>query len=395
MMKCVLSLLIFLFFSVAPIQATEFPSGNVPDGLGVNIHMHNFTIEDGNMIKETGFGFIRTDLLWNEVEKVKGVYDFRTFDRLVAESNKRNIRILFILDYGNPLYGSHNSIITQESKVGFINFVKQAVKRYKNNDIIWEIWNEPDCTGFWDPQPSVDKYMELVKDVVPAIRSIEPDAKIIAPANGDLEPPFPFLEECFKRGLLNLVDGISVHPYRQKHPETVIEDYDKLRALIARYNPAKANIPIISSEWGYSSTDPGMDQEVQAKAITRMFLLNLSANIPISIWYDWRNDGPSATNRDHNWGLVGYFHRKPKLARIKLVEMIELLRGKRFTARLLHSDPNVFILRFSSDNNSKHVIVGWVKIGEIPVKLSNGKTYNLTEYPKYLKTDQILEIVNE
>ncbi len=393
-MKSLLSLILLLLISLAPVQATEFPNGNVPDGLGINIHMGNFTIQDMNLINETGFGFIRTDLLWHEVEKEKGVYDFKPFDQLIAELKKKNMRALLILDYGNPLYNSHNSILTQESKIGFINFVREAVTRYKDDDVIWEIWNEPDCTGFWDPQPSYAKYMDLVKGVVPAIRSIDPDAKIIAPASGDLNPPFAFLEECFKRGLLDIVDGLSVHPYRKDYPESVIADYKSLRALIKTYNPAKENMPIISSEWGYSSAGEGMNEEVQAKALLRMFLLNLYDNIPISIWYNWKNDGYVPFAKNHNWGIVSYFNKDPKVARTKLMEMIELLRGKKFVKRLNHSDPNVYILRFSSSSNNEHVMVGWVKTGTASFKLSDGNTYHVTDMPQFLQTDEILELDN-
>ncbi len=44
-----------------------------------------------------------------------------------------------------------------------------------------------------------------------------------------------FLEECFKAGLLNYWNAVSVHPYRQSNPETVFTDYFNLKNLIKKY----------------------------------------------------------------------------------------------------------------------------------------------------------------
>jgi hypothetical protein len=51
-----------------------------------------------------------------------------------------------------------------------------------------------------------------VPDRHAAIRQHDHDACIVAPAVSGFD--FAFLESCFDRGLLELVDGVSVHPYR-------------------------------------------------------------------------------------------------------------------------------------------------------------------------------------
>ena len=35
-----------------------------------------------------------------------------------------------------------------------------------------------------------------------------------------------------------------------------------------------------------------------------MFLINIHQNVPVSIWYDWKNDGPDPNEREHNFGTV-------------------------------------------------------------------------------------------
>ena len=132
----------------------DFPELYTIQGFGVNIHSQSYTYEDLDMMEEAGFKIIRTDMLWHEIEKEKGVYDFSTFDQLLSELDKRNIRPYLILDYGNPLYGCTTSVTTTQCMEGYKNFIKMAVARYKQYNPIWEIWNEPDVIHFWYPQPA-------------------------------------------------------------------------------------------------------------------------------------------------------------------------------------------------------------------------------------------------
>src|SRR5665811_916842 len=90
-----------------------------------------------------------------------------------------------------------------------------------------------------------------------------------------------------------------------KSPETAASDYKNLRGLIERYAPdVKKKMPIISSEWGYSSSTKGVSLEKQESYIVRMQLSNLLNNIPVSIWYDWKNDGADPTEHEQNFGTV-------------------------------------------------------------------------------------------
>ncbi len=57
-----------------------------------------------------------------------------------------------------------------------------------------------------------------------------------------------------QQGVLAYLDGLSVHPYRNAGPESVVADYDALRALMQKYLPANATAPVvISGEWGWST----------------------------------------------------------------------------------------------------------------------------------------------
>jgi hypothetical protein len=282
------------------------PELAVPNGFGVNIHFRGEP-RDLDLIAAGGFKFIRMDFSWSGIERKKGVYDFEKsgYDALTAGCLKRGIRPLYILDYSNRLYESESSVRTDEGRRAFAAFAEAAAKRYRGKHILWEIWNEPNIKQFWKPEPNVDDYCKLVEAAAPLVKKADPSGILLAPATSTI--PFPWLEDCFKRGLLRWVDAVSVHPYRPKPPETVIADYGRLRDLIKKHAPAGKEIPIVSGEWGYSHVNwdkSRLSDEQQAQYLAREFLVNLYQKIPVSIWYDWKNDGTNPNEREHNFGTM-------------------------------------------------------------------------------------------
>ena len=86
----------------------------LPSGLGVNIHFTQPRAGEMKMLKEAGFGFVRMDFDWAQIEKEKGKYDFSAYDGLMKELDASGIGALFILDYVNPLYDQGQSPHTEQ-----------------------------------------------------------------------------------------------------------------------------------------------------------------------------------------------------------------------------------------------------------------------------------------
>ncbi len=342
--------------SLADVPALPHPA--IPGGFGVNIH---FTGEprDLDLIAQGGFKFIRMDFGWAGVEKVKGVYDFEKsgYDALTAGCTKRGIHMLYILDYSNKLYEEDRSVRTEEGRKAFAAFAEAAAKRYAGKGILWEIWNEANIKQFWNPQPSVEDYCKLVEATAPRIRAADPGGQVLAGATSQI--PMTWLEDCFKAGLLKWIDVLSVHPYRSKAPETVIGDYAKLRELIKQYAPAGKEIPVISGEWGYSNINwdkSRLTEQQQAEYLARMFLINLHQGIPVSIWYDWKNDGADPNEREHNFGTVAR-DLNPKAAYLALKVLSSTLAGYSIDRQLDLGSQEDFAFRLT--NGQDEVIAFW------------------------------------
>ena len=348
---------LFLCATVSPSSgAVSLPALVIPDGFGVNIHFTGDP-QDLDLIRDAGFRFIRMDLAWSAIERQKGVYDFEKagYDALTAGCTKRGIRILYILDYSNRLYEQEQSVRTEAGRKAFAAFAEAAAKRYKGNGILWEFWNEPNLKQFWSPQPGIDDYCKLVEAVAPVVRQADPSGVIVAPATSGI--PFDWLEACFKKGLLTWIDVLSVHPYRPQAPETVGKDYTTLRKLIGQY--AQKEVPIISGEWGYSNINwdkARLSEEQQARYLVRMFLTNLDQRVPVSIWYDWRNDGTDPNEREHHFGTVGH-DLKPKATYVAARTLASTLAGYTIEKPLDPANEKDFVLLLSKGN--RRAVVAW------------------------------------
>jgi hypothetical protein len=276
---------------------------------------------------------------------------------LAANLERRGLRAIFILDYSHSQYepdvDAHNGVTQQaerrpgspqhpESIAAFGKWAAASAKHFRNKHIIWEIFNEPNGF-FWKPKPDAAQYTALALATAKAIRAAEKKATIIGPATAGM--PLDFIETFLRSGILEYIDGVSVHPYREGPPETAGGEYKKVRSLIERYTPPgkKTKVPIISGEWGYPSRTGGVSMETQACYAARQQLFNLLEGIPLSIWYDWKNDGTDPKEGEHNFGTV--FHDlKIKPAYDAFKTLARELDGYRIERRLPMERSDDFVL---------------------------------------------------
>lgn len=320
-MRFLLTLLALTLIARAAGPHPSFPPAGSFDGLGVNIHFTDPKPGEVEMIAAAGFKWVRMDFMWAETERKRGEYDFSAYDRLMTALEAQKIRALFILDYGNSLYNAEPPR-TDEARAAFAKWAAAAVKHFAGRGCVWEMWNEPNHTLFWKPRPDAAEYIALAKATAAALREAAPGEPFIGPGTSGID--FSFIEACAKAGLLEVWDAVSVHPYRQSAPETVAADYAQLRELITRYAPAGKTIPIISSEWGYSTLYPGLSakdeatrEAKQGSYLARSFLANVASGIPISIWYDWRDDGTNPNETEDHFGTVRHAYKSNATATTK------------------------------------------------------------------------------
>lgn len=340
------------------------PGPVVPDSLGVNIHFTGRQDAQVKKIAEAGFRFVRMDFHWSSIETRKGEYSFKAYDELVESLAEHKIRPLFILDYGNPLYDQGLAPHTDEGREAFARFVEAGVSHFKGKGVIWELWNEPNISQFWQPEPNAENYVKLARAVYKAAKKADPKSLLIAPALACWD--FAFLEELFKLGLLDNLDAVSVHPYGSAKPEDAYRYYETVRKLIRKYAPNKTSLQVISGEWGYSAVK-GFTVEQQAQFIAREFLVNLANGIPLSIWYDWRDDGTDPDEKEHHFGTV-YHDLSEKPAYKAVGVLARELDGFRAGSRIDGSSDEDYLVLFARGENT--CLAAWTTGRPHKVKLT-------------------------
>ena len=342
-------------------------SSTVEDSLGVNVHFIEPKPGEVKMIAEAGFRWVRTDFIWEATEHERGRYDFSAYDRLLKQLDEFHIRPLFILDYGNHLYTSGKSVRTPEARAAFARWAVAAARHFSGRGVIWELFNEPNNTMFWPPEPDAGEYNALALEVGRAFHDALPNEQLIGPAVDARD--LKYLQACINGRSHDWWSALSVHPYRQTNPESVAGDYARLREMIEKGGPGGNQLNLISSEWGYSSAWPKMDEDRQAIMLTRMFLTNLANGIPVSIWYDWSDDGADPREGEHHFGLVRHDYRggapspyEPKPAFQAAKVLTTVLNGFRFEQRLKVGGPQDYVLVFNQrgiDGTIERRIVAW------------------------------------
>jgi polysaccharide biosynthesis protein PslG len=376
-MRVGLMALVVVSLPAACLGAVQLPSSI--GGLGVNVQdTTSNPTTDFAMMQAAGVAVARWDLTWHAVETTKGQYNWSDYDVLCNACVSHGIWPLFILCYSNSLY-DQDGVDSDTFRQGFAQYAAAAADHFKGKGAMYEIWNEPNST-FWPGGSDVSAYMSLVQQAAPAIRYADPNAAIIAPATLGVDTttsPPGFLSSCFAGGLLNLVDAVSVHPYRAANPETAVASYASVRNLINQYKPG---VPIACSEYGYSVLDPSntplVARQLQGDYMARAFLVNLSQGIPLSTWFEWME--PSTPN---GFGVVTRdLQRYPAYNELQL--LTRSLSGETFTSKLTDHNSNDWLLVFTGGGHT--TLAAWTTGSPRTVTVSGWGTLHLTATPYYV-----------
>jgi polysaccharide biosynthesis protein PslG len=204
---------------------------------------------DLRRMKAGRLGTVRYTLAWSQIDRspLPDDHDWSEFDAIVAGASRQRITVLPTL-YTVPRWlaslegcdgpGGTCTITPPQSDFGlgeWRSFVAAAVRRYGPegefwalNPTIpvrpiraWQIWNEPNSLDFYQPQPNVNRYAELLVAAAEAIRSEDPGAEVLL---GGLWRPLAaraggirgtdFLEQLYGwPGIEAAFDGVAIHPY--------------------------------------------------------------------------------------------------------------------------------------------------------------------------------------
>lgn len=230
----------------------------------------------------------------------------------------------------------------------------------------WSFLNEPNSPTDNDhTRPAVmpEKYVELIAQVRKIRDEVAPGVKLYGPETAMLQLmedwPFPWLARCLKAGLLDQVDGISIHPYRQGYsPKNIPENpstfegrpgkgYTTYEEQIGRLREMAPGKPIVVNEVGWSTTPDGNICELtQAKFALRQQIMDFALGMDCAVYFLLRErhvDCPCPLwHIENHFGIV-HIDNTPKPAYIGLQTLYSQLDSGcvRSDIPVQFSQPNV------------------------------------------------------
>jgi polysaccharide biosynthesis protein PslG len=168
----------------------------------------------------------------------------------------------------------------------FAAFGAEAAKRYSPRGVhAWEIWNEPNGTGFWAPRPSAHRYNELLTLTAAAIKRADPRSTIILgglaalPNRDGNIAATTFLAQLGRLNAIQRVDAVGYHPYTYPYlasfqapwrtPWNMIHSTNPrgLRSVLRQYQ--RPDLPIWLTEYGAPTHGPGTPSDGSPSSITK------------------------------------------------------------------------------------------------------------------------------
>lgn len=197
-------------------------------GMALGGSYQDFTTAEMNSnfadMEAMGVQWVRFDIAWTDVQSGgSSSYNWAPYDAVVNAARQHSLKILAILDYA-PKWAQQSSCAGQfacppNGTSSFATYAAAAVNHYKSLGVsTWEIWNEPNISGFW-LKPSPSAYAALLKASYTAIKQADPSSFVIsagvAPAatDGTNYTQYDFIQGMYAAGAHGFFDALGDHPY--------------------------------------------------------------------------------------------------------------------------------------------------------------------------------------
>jgi polysaccharide biosynthesis protein PslG len=295
---------------------------------------------------QNGVGAVRVQINWNFVEPHPGTRDWSGYDGYIAEFAAAGIQVQPVLWQVPPWISphvSHPPISNSYQRRSWQSFLTDLAARYGRNGLFWrqhpnipympltdwEVWNEPNLTGFWDARPNPRQFVRLLRISGTALHRGDPQARI---GIGGIFPPprahygvsmDDFLKGIYRvHGARSAFDAVAIHPYASR-PKGVLAYCRQMRRILNRHGDG--GTPMWVTEVGWSTggvrlkTSPFRATESsQAKFLTRTYDLLIAHRFGLDlervVWHTWQDYLPSLPWTYH-MGLIRFDESaKPALA---------------------------------------------------------------------------------
>ena len=308
-----------------------------------------------------GTDFIRSTILWMDIERRQGQWNWTYPDNYMATLKKHDLRWAPIL-WCPPRWATAKdwkpSYTPVAANFGFPrpdyelwgHYVRNSVKRYGDSIRVMEVWNEPELPGFANFTP--EEYAELLKRAYQIIKQEKPDILVSTCGYTCLPGQHPrmtfpdFMPRSLKAaaGYYD-IHSIHLHSFFPEY-HSGIKDFLRLRK---EWN---VSVPWAANETAMTSSF--CSREVQAEVLFEKMVFSQAYGSGAYVWHNMIDLGRDPQNKEHNFGLLDNA-MEPKNAYIAFNTVVGLFRGAEFVKELTRDDCFMYLFR----NDGKMLLGMW------------------------------------
>ena len=302
----------------------------IQGAFGVNIHLRQ-RITDANWgtamqaAEDAGVQWGREQFNWDVIEPADNDFAWKTYDAVIAQYQAHHIQVLGLFTYSSSWASSNSGATDYEfyppDLAAWKDYVGTVAAHYTGQVDTWEIWNEPNYSGFW--KGTIEEYVDLLEIAAAAITEANPNAHIVL--GGLSGADSSYLNDVYDTlSDTSTIDVVAIHPYRvldgdfNYAPETerdglnsLATDLYNMKAVMNQHG--QSDTPVWLTEVGWTTAEAGVSNRLQAEYLIRLYTIALSIpDIEKVFWYSFNDTAENESYTDAQFGLVeDDFSKKP------------------------------------------------------------------------------------
>lgn len=262
------------------------------------------------LMARNGVSSVRVAFYWTQGQRLgPGAVDFGAYDPIVLAAAGSGLGVLPVV-FSTPRWARadpEDAAAPPRDPADYASFLTALVGRYGPNGSLWaehpelaprpirawQLWNEPNLSGYWSQQPFAESYVALLKAARAALKAADPGAKAIL---AGLPNGWVALRQIYRAGGRQGFDAAAIHPYTAR-PENVPRFLRAARRVMRRFGDRRKPMWVTEVSWPAAKghvRDPigiATDERGQARRVARGLseLARFRARLRIArvYWYTW------------------------------------------------------------------------------------------------------------
>lgn len=313
---------------------------------------------------------------WAKIQPSKNAWSFKRADYYIDYAEKNGAKVMFTLGQ-TPAWATNDPKVACAYGVGcsppsdienWRIYVRTLAQRYGKRVQYWELWNEPDYSGFW--HGTAEQMAILAKIAKEEIKKVNQRAWLIGPSitnNGIL-----FLDRFLAAGGGDAIDAVSFHAYYSSNNKDLINSIDNVSYIMRQHE--LEYLPLWNTEAGIAFAEEQSDEtnsndKQLLLSVPRALFTIAAKGLYGSVFYNWERQPP------HTPLALSDPDQFKQLTQAGLIyqQATDLLINAKIENAYYYKD--LFILHFEKDNIKKVAV--WTDKSEKKIVLPKSWPYKI------------------